>query len=304
MKSPYSRLTRNSSEHCDAPPRRVGADRSGLQGSTSTARVPERLLNLQRTAGNRTVNSVLAQGPMSLGRPWTIQRQLDLKEGTRVNVTVGGSSGKALPAVITAIVPSQGSVPLKYTVRFDDDSLNAGERTYDEALVNQPSVAWKSTRFKLTPDVIAKLDEIADGATKLSELSEEQLRSMIDVLAPVDTTKRVPKPKVGQKAQEPERKPLNDAVGGFVPSLQKDLVDAQKNESEEVAAVREQTIEKDIEALKDDAFKKSFNVSPSEAKFADLEPALTGLVPAGEDRREQDRIRNRLQEQPNDRSPG
>lgn len=253
-----------------------------LTGTPSPSRAPtqprssvaSQLRTLQRLTGNRAVSRMVADGRLVVPRRPVVQRQVGLKEGTKVMVKCGPSTSH--PAVITATALDGQS----YTVRFDDDELNTKlDRTYQERSVTGPAAPfWKKEHLRLDPGVILQLNQIAGDVTRVNDLSEEQIELMIDVLAP-------PKPEPpsssrpasrAAKPRLPERKPLNAAVGILVTeTLQPNLKDLrEKNETPEAATVREQSVNADLEALKDEAFKGRFGTKPEEAKVDALRSAL------------------------------
>ena len=194
-----------------------------------------------------------------------MQLQKGLTKGATVMVRVVNEEGADdYPAVIVAVLENGA----KYQVKFDEDMLNQYlSNTYAEGDVRSRRVItpvptttttttagapWDKDYLQLPGNSKDEVKKVVGEAEKITDLSEDQVESLINLLRAVTGP--------------------NNLLKDLIRALEFDLKDLRENnERPEEAALREEHINAEIASLEDEAFSARFRVKPTDAAWADIE---------------------------------
>jgi hypothetical protein len=173
-----------------------------------------------------------------------------------------------------AVIKSVDEGGAKYSVTFVDQYFNADSnvpKVYPEASVRRRKVAakaapvftgddagppWDKKRFDLSDDDKVKIKKLVGDAKTLTDLSEDQVEELIDLLAGVSNK--------------------NFHLDAFIGSLKTELKDLRENnEKQPEWEKREKLVLAETSALETEAFKTQFGVTPEEKTWQELESDVT-----------------------------
>lgn len=227
---------------------------------------------VQAMAGGRAA-PVLHAPPGVRSRPGPVaQRQTGIEPGEPVKVRVVGNP-EVEDNLYAATVVAVADGGLAYDVRFSDDWADEAitRKRYAEALVTrakqsakpEPRVAataskppWAKDHLGLGEALETEVSKLAGEATKIPDLTEDQLEAMIALFE--------------AKAER------NLLLTELIKALKFDLKDLQEhNETPEQVDLRATSVRTQKQALEDRAFEGAFGVGLEQADGAQLSEAVT-----------------------------